>query len=195
VATLQPRFFGGIPQAKLEQFQAYSRTRMAKPNSIVVVKSARAPHRPARNFCVSVFQAGTVLPAKRNGANVSLRKCLKLLRLDFPETDCGLEAFHLNEGSVLEVWLVRDQLEPFGSWDAVSDTYGRVIDLAGKVVKPLGYGWLAAAALTWMLCPSPAPLPLSLSAGVRYADEAGYFIECLSLWPAIAYFTLMPPSK
>ncbi len=85
---------------------------------------------------------------------------------------------------------MRERLESMTNWDSRSDVYARLFHRIGK---PLGFGWLAAAALTWMLCPSPAPFPPSLSVGVRYADEAGYLIECLSLWPAIAYFTLQHP--
>jgi hypothetical protein len=128
----------------------------------------------------------------RNGAKGEFRKGL---RMDFKETDCGLEAFHSVEGVLQENYHVRDQLVSFANRNAIGDAFGRVIDRAGKIAKPLGYGWLAAAGLTWMLCPSPAPFPSSLSAGVRFADEAGYLIECLTLWPAVAYFTLEQPSK
>ena len=63
-----------------------------------------------------------------------------------------------------------------------------VVEFGRKVGKAIGYLWFMGAAMTWMLCPSPSPLHVSSPA--KYADEAGYFAECLSLWPAVAYFTL-----
>lgn len=85
---------------------------------------------------------------------------------------------------------MQDQIDSFASPKALSALHGSVADLVRKVAKPLGYLWLVGASMTWMLCPSPAPLPASLPTNVRYADEAAYFVECLSVWPAIAYLTL-----
>ena len=65
------------------------------------------------------------------------------------------------------------------------------MDLAKKLAKGFGIVWLACAVLTWTLCPSPAPLHPYQPA--KYADEVGYLVECLSLWPAIAYFVLEHP--
>ena len=88
---------------------------------------------------------------------------------------------------------MQDQFESCASPDAFVGSQKSFVDLARKAAKALGYVWLAGASITWMLCPSPAPVPASLSTKVHYADEAAYYIECLSLWPAIAYFTLEHP--
>lgn len=90
---------------------------------------------------------------------------------------------------------MQDLLDSFANPSALRALHSNVADLVRKVAKPLGYLWLVGASMTWMLCPSPAPLPASLPANIRYADEAAYFVECLSVWPAIAYVTLEHPSE
>lgn len=87
---------------------------------------------------------------------------------------------------------MQNQLDPCASPDAFGGSHKSII-LARKAAKMLGYVWLTGAAVTWML--SPEPWPASLSTKVQYADEAAYFVECLSLWPAIAYFTLEHPPR
>ena len=85
-----------------------------------------------------------------------------------------------------------DRLDSCADLSAFSGSRHSVVEFARKVGKTIGYFWFIAAAMTWIFCPSPSPLHLSSPA--KYADEAGYFAECLSLWPAIAYYTLEEPS-
>ena len=87
---------------------------------------------------------------------------------------------------------MRDQLDSLTTTNAFGSSNTSVADMAKRIAKALGIVWLSCATITWMLCPSPVPMHSSLTA--KYADEAGYLIECLSLWPAIAYFTLENPS-
>ena len=87
---------------------------------------------------------------------------------------------------------VQDHLESYADSGAFSGSHLAVIGRARNIGVAVGYLWFLAAAMTRMLCPSPSPLHESSPA--KYADEAGYFAECLSLWPAIAYFTLEEPS-
>jgi hypothetical protein len=62
---------------------------------------------------------------------------------------------------------------------------------SAKLLRVLGAVWLAAASITWALCPSPTPMAKGNNSTVQYADLAGYYIECLSMWPLIAYSTLL----
>ena len=87
---------------------------------------------------------------------------------------------------------MEDRLDSYADPRHFSSSRNGVVTLARKVGRAVGYIWFTGAAMTWMLCPSPSPLHDSPTA--KYADEAGYFIECLSLWPAIDYFTLENPS-
>lgn len=61
--------------------------------------------------------------------------------------------------------------------------------MKSAITRTLAYGWLAAASLTWALCPAPAASTMA-GAKHQYASVAGYYVECLSLWPLIAYATL-----
>jgi hypothetical protein len=73
-------------------------------------------------------------------------------------------------------------------WRILPSAYDHFEALRARFAKPLGCAWLAAACLTWVVCPMPAQAPAN-SAKLEYANAAGYFVECLSLWPAIAYLT------
>ena len=64
------------------------------------------------------------------------------------------------------------------------------IVVQGRGARVLGYVWLAAASLTWLLCPPPHPTPARDTTAVHYSNAAGYLIECVSLWPLIAFSTL-----
>lgn len=77
------------------------------------------------------------------------------------------------------------------SWDWYPgfSAHRQLASLAHRLSKPLGGMWFAAAVLTWLICPNPAPHAPAATARLEYAQRAGYFVECLSLWPAIAYYT------
>ena len=62
--------------------------------------------------------------------------------------------------------------------------------MKSAITRTLAYGWLAAASLTWAFCPAPAASSTMAGAKHQYASVAGYYVECLSLWPLIAYATL-----
>jgi hypothetical protein len=47
--------------------------------------------------------------------------------------------------------------------------------------------WLVGASLTWTFCPPPNGEPAKAAPSVHYANLAGYYVECISLWPLIAY--------
>ena len=67
------------------------------------------------------------------------------------------------------------------------------IALRTRVVRAVGYSWLVAASLTWMFCPSPNSPPPMHEKTAQIVGSAGYFIECVTLWPLIAFATLHHP--
>lgn len=67
--------------------------------------------------------------------------------------------------------------------------------LRSRFARVVKYAWFAAASLTWLFCPPPGPSLPGNTSTAHFASAAGYFIECVTLWPLIAYSTLQGPQQ